>query len=72
MDEDAQGIRVEIRRQLRGGKDGVHALDFREVVATADGAKGVAVGMVGGDAHGSDMWQPVVAKRGFKFANAAQ
>ena len=72
MDEDAQGIRVEIRRQLRGGKDGVHALDFREVVAAADGAEGVTVGMVSGDARGRDMRQPVVAKRTFKLANAAQ
>ena len=55
----------------QGGKDGVHALDFREVVAAADGAEGVAVGMVGGDARGSDTWQPVIIKRTFKFADAA-
>ena len=72
VDEEVKRLGVEVGRQLRRRQHRINALDFREMVAAADGAERVAVGNVAHAEPRGDRDLPVVAKRAFEVANAAQ
>ena len=67
-----QRLNVKSGRQLRRRQHRIDAVDFRKMVAAADGAERVAVGNVVRAKQRGDVWLPGVVKRAFQVADAAQ